>query len=131
MPEFRGVSHVALTVTDVQRSSRFYADVLGLTEIGAHDSEEHSVRRLQHPETGLVIGLHRWGGGDRRRFDEFRVGLDHLSFAVKDRRTLEHWQDVLAERGVTYSPIADVSYGSVLVFRDPDNIQLELFVNPG
>jgi glyoxylase I family protein len=32
-----------------------------------------------------------------------------------------------AEKPLTQSPIADESYASVLVFRDPDNIQLELF----
>jgi hypothetical protein len=31
---------------------------------------------------------------------------------------------------LTQSPIADEPYGSVLVFRDPDNIQLELFSPP-
>ena len=50
---------------------------------------------------------------------------------------LEAWQDHLEVNGVvrsdtadkplTQSPIADEVYGSVLVFRDPDNIQLELF----
>ena len=33
-----------------------------------------------------------------------------------------------ADRPLTQAPIADEAYGSVLVLRDPDNIQLELFV---
>jgi hypothetical protein len=35
-----------------------------------------------------------------------------------------------ADKPLTQSPIADEPYGSVLVFRDPDNIQLELFAPP-
>jgi hypothetical protein len=35
-----------------------------------------------------------------------------------------------ADKPLTQSPIADESYGSVLVFRDPDNIQLELVCLP-
>ena len=35
-----------------------------------------------------------------------------------------------ADRPLTPSPIADQPYGSVLLFRDPDNIQLELFAPP-
>ena len=31
----------------------------------------------------------------------------------------------------TQSPISDEPYGSVLVFPDPDNIQLEFFCPPG
>jgi glyoxylase I family protein len=32
-----------------------------------------------------------------------------------------------ADKPLTQSPIADEPYASVLVFRDQDNIQLELF----
>ena len=34
------------------------------------------------------------------------------------------WSRVL---GVTHSPITDREYGSVLTFKDPDGIQLEMF----
>ena len=37
----------------------------------------------------------------------------------------------VADKPLTQSPIADEAYGSVIVFRDPDNIQLELFCPPG
>lgn len=59
-----------------------------------------------------------------------RTGLDHVGLAVASRAELEGWQRHLAELGVSHSPIADRPYGSVLVFRDPDNIQLELFAPP-
>ena len=32
---------------------------------------------------------------------------------------------------IVHSPIAERDYGWVLVFRDPDNIQLELYAPPG
>src|SRR4051795_11308045 len=95
MPELRGVNHVALTVIDVVRSAQFYTKLLGMTEVGSHDNESHSMRLLLHPQSGLRIALPRWSDGDGRRFDEFRVGLDHLSFAVPDRATLELWEHVL------------------------------------
>ena len=65
------------------------------------------------------------------------TGLDHAGFLVQSRVDVEARQGHLEAHGViradvadkpmTQSPIADESYGSVLVFRDPDNIQLELF----
>ena len=68
------------------------------------------------------------------------TGLDHVGFAVPTRADLEAWQQHLEANGVvrkdaaatalTQSPIADEPYGSVLVFRDPDNVQLELFCPP-
>jgi len=63
----------------------------------------------------------------RERFAEARTGLDHFGLAVPTRADLEAWQAHLQQLGVQHSPIADRPYGSVLVFRDPDNIQLELF----
>jgi catechol 2,3-dioxygenase-like lactoylglutathione lyase family enzyme len=60
-------------------------------------------------------------------------GLDHLSFAVPDRGALERWCERLEELGVDHSPVAEaesIADAAVVVFRDPDNIQLELFVDP-
>jgi catechol-2,3-dioxygenase len=85
----------------------------------------------------LVLVLHRHADNQGEPFKETRTGLDHLGLAVPRRADLEAWQTHLeglgvartaaADRPCTQSPIADRPYGSVLVFRDPDNIQLELF----
>ena len=43
------------------------------------------------------------------------------------------WQAHLAHHGVRYTPVTpanSIRGGAVLVFRDPDNIQLELFFDP-
>ena len=59
------------------------------------------------------------------------MGLDHISFQVPDRSALEEWAKRLDELDVAHSPITEAPYGTVLVFRDPDNIQLEFFALPG
>jgi glyoxylase I family protein len=61
-------------------------------------------------------------------FDERRVGLDRFAFAVGARDDLERWVRHLDEKGVEHSGIADAHFGPTLVLRDPDNVQLELFV---
>ena len=63
-------------------------------------------------------------------FDERRVGLDHLAFQITDADELQHWVIHLDELGVPHSGIVDTGYGSTVVFRDPDNFQLELYVHP-
>jgi hypothetical protein len=45
---------------------------------------------------------------------------------VKSWSAVEHLDDC----GVVHSGIIDATWGATLVFRDPDNIQLELFVDP-
>ena len=62
------------------------------------------------------------------RFDEDRVGLDHLSFSVESRAVLNEAIRTLDERGIPHGDVRELtSFGiCVLPFRDPDNIQLEL-----
>ncbi|MGE5761936.1 MAG: hypothetical protein ACM37V_16415, partial [Gemmatimonadota bacterium] len=44
---------------------------------------------------------------------------------------LDRWAERLDELHGEHSPVVDVSHGGVLVFRDPDNIQLEfIFIPP-
>ncbi len=89
----------------------------------------------------LMIVLHHHDANDGGLFGEAATGLDHAGFLVGSRAELEAWQAHLEDNGVvrcetadkpsTQSPIADENYGSVLVFRDLDNIQLEIFSPPG
>jgi glyoxylase I family protein len=63
------------------------------------------------------------------RFYTEVLGLDHLSFAVASRAQLDEAVRVLDRRGVAHSEIRDLgeAFGiCILVFRDPDNVQLEL-----
>lgn len=60
------------------------------------------------------------------RFDEDRVGLDHLSFVVASRAELDEAAALLDEQGVPHAGVKDIGSGYILEFRDPDNIALEL-----
>lgn len=121
------VHHVRLTVTDVARSRAFYTEVLGFQ----HVMDLPAGVFLSNGAVGLGIGPSpdpaRAPSGDR--FDEARVGLDHLSFGVASRDELERARQMLDERGVPHGEITDLgdAFGMyILAFRDPDNIQLEL-----
>jgi glyoxylase I family protein len=132
MPEFTGVSHVELTVRDADRSAIWYEQTLGLQRLGTnpeHDAPGVSarLRHVMHMATGLTFGLIQHDPGEDGEFSEFRVGLDHLALAVASRAELEKWVEHLEGCGVPHSAISDMPYASVVVFRDPDNIQLELF----
>jgi catechol 2,3-dioxygenase-like lactoylglutathione lyase family enzyme len=122
-----GVHHFRLTVTDVDRAVAFYTGVLGFKKLMDLDPGVF----LSNGSVGLGIGpfpdLARALPGDR--FSENRVGLDHMSFAVPSRKVLEDAVRVLDARGVPHSEVRDLgeTFGiAILIFRDPDNIQLEL-----
>jgi len=62
------------------------------------------------------------------------TGVSHIDLTVADLERskafyaeLEAWRDRLAERGIEHSPIVNGDLWDVLVFRDPEGIQLELF----
>jgi hypothetical protein len=62
------------------------------------------------------------------KFDENRVGLDHVSFNVSNREILNEALRIFDECNVPHGEIKDLAdLGMyVLAFRDPDNIQLEM-----
>jgi len=123
----QGVHHFRLTVGNVNRAVAFYTEVLGFKKL----MDLNPGAFLSNGSVGLGIGPHpfpdRAAKGDR--FDENRVGLDHLSFAVPSHAALEEAVRVLDKHGVPHSEIRDLgdAFGiCILIFRDPDNVQLEL-----
>lgn len=126
-PEFTGISHLDLSVSDVDASATWYERVLGLAKVRRVEFPSRTMVVLLAREAGLVIGLNAHAERPDGQFDERRVGLDHVGFAVRRREDLDTWQTHLAELGVEHSPVADGDSGSALVFRDPDNIQLEIW----
>lgn len=126
-------SHVRLTVTDIARSRAFYESVFGWPvayELPA-DADEATRERLAFLFGGVLYLVGNQLLGLRPvatdRFDEDRVGLDHLSFAVASRNDLDAAAATLDELGIAHEQIKDIGEAHILEFRDPDHIALELF----
>jgi glyoxylase I family protein len=128
MPTITNIHHVAFTVTDVQRSAAWYRDLLGMVEVLAGDDDTVCYRVLAHPASGVVIGLRQYASGANDAFDELRTGLDHLAFGVTSAEELDAWQSELAARDIPFTPAAETPIGTVVVFRDPDGVQLEFWL---
>ena len=106
-------------------------NLLGMQVVLEGDDDVVRFRLLAHPESGWMLGVRQYHQHPDGPFDEFRTGLDHFAFGVSSRDDLDAWEQRLREAGVVFSPIAETPHGSVIVFRDPDNIQLEFFLPPG
>jgi glyoxylase I family protein len=131
MAKITGGHHVGFTVQDADASAKWYADLLGMQEVMRGDDDTVHFRVLAHPESGWVLGVREYPGHADGGFDEFRTGLDHFAFGVETRAELEAWERRLSDAGVPFTPIADTPIGSVIVFRDPNNIQLEFYLPGG
>lgn len=130
MLEFPTITHVALTVSDLNRSVPWYEtlfDAKALIDEGTGPFRH--VVWLVGGQT--LVGLHAFAVlEDSSTFNERRIGLDHLSFQWVNRGELTQWQDRLGELGIVHGGVVDAGYGSGLSFRDPDNIALEFFAPP-
>jgi len=128
MSTFPGYTHVALTVRDLSVSAPWYEALFGAEPVLDEDTEPDFHHTVYLLEGGMLFGLHQHGSpAPQGTFSEYRVGLDHVSFGVKDRAELEKWAARLDEMGIEHGQIKDAPYGSGLSFRDPDGIALELF----
>lgn len=122
------VHHLTLTVTDLARAIEFYT-----TNLGFQKAMDLSPTRVLLANGKAILALTEAPDPARvipnDRFDENRVGLDHVSLNVNNHNKLEEAVRHFDEQGISHGEIKDLGPGLgvyVLAFRDPDNIQLEL-----
>jgi len=132
--ELVGIHHLTVNVRDLERSQQWYVDVLGF--VALRTVEQPAFRRviLSHPVGGFILGLNQPAAPTGNEpFDErHTAGLDHFALQVPDQTALDGWITRLDELGVQHSEVHSAGFpGTFLItLRDPDNIQIELFVLP-
>lgn len=131
MASISGVHHVALSVTDLDRSSDWYADLLGMIVAFEAEDDDFKLRVLADPESGTVLGLRQHLNGTPDTADEGRTGMDHFAFGVTSIEELNGWEAELTSRNIEFTSAVEMPIGTVVVFRDPDNIQLEFWLPAG
>ena len=123
----RGLHHTALISSDVERTVRFYQDVLGfpLTEIVENRDYAGSSHFFFDIGHGNLLAFFDLPGLDLGEYAEVLGGLHHLAISVDPDR----WDALrarLTEAGVDH----EVESGTSIYFRDPDGARLELIADP-
>ena len=130
-PHLVGVSHLGISIADLDRSLRFYCDVLGAAVVRAPysgDSPSFSGRMavVALGPHGLDLFEHAANSGEQ--FEPARTGLDHIGLTAESNEELQAWASWLDAGDVRRSPIREVeNVGAMFDFVDPDGIQLEFF----
>lgn len=117
----RGIHHVKLTVSDLGRSKDFYAALPGFKIVAEY--QDFVMFGVGDANIGLTThkGKRTTGG-----FDETAVGLDHLAIGLAGEHDLDEVVTFLDKQNIAHSEVKRLSNGvKIVVFRDPDNIQLE------
>ncbi|MBC8097437.1 MAG: VOC family protein [Akkermansiaceae bacterium] len=115
--------HTRYRVDDLERTVRFYQDVLGLTEIRRHQSPRGSeLVFLKAPESEAQIEITHFPASGPV---QVQADLTHLAFEVE---SLEAFGEHLAKLGLKYSDGPTTSStGTVFAFIDaPEGYEIEL-----
>jgi catechol 2,3-dioxygenase-like lactoylglutathione lyase family enzyme len=123
----RGVHHVALLCADVERTVRFYQEVLEfpLTEIFENRDYKGSSHFFFDVGNGNLLAFFDLPGLDLGAYAEVLGGLHHIAISVEPER----WRRLRANLETAGVPYQEES-GSSVYFRDPDGARLELIHDP-
>jgi catechol 2,3-dioxygenase-like lactoylglutathione lyase family enzyme len=123
----RGLHHTALISSDVERTIRFYQDVLGfpLTELIENRDYAGSSHFFFDLGNGNLLAFFDFPGLEVGAYAEVLGGLHHLAISVDpvEWQALVHRLDAA---GVPHEIHSEVS----VYFRDPDGARIELIADP-
>lgn len=132
MPSLTSVLETSLYVDDLDRASRFYEEIFGLTRIQGDD-------RLRAYSVGdrSVLLLFKRGASNRvTELPEGKLGAHdgsgplHVAFSIS-AEDLPAWEKLLVARGIAIETrVRWPRGGTSIYFRDPDNHSVEL-ATPG
>ena len=117
------LNHVAITVSDLEKSAEFYQNVLGLKLL--------EIR----PEKSAMLGDGHVGLLGMLLSPNVLVsGIDHFGFTFLDSEFFRDYtqkiKSELSARGITYEEKAHHDKSRSLFFRDPNGYKLQLVYLP-
>ena len=130
------IDHLDLVVTDLERSLRFYTELLrplGYTRTAEIEGEQgERVVYVGRPNGSGSVSVREAKG--RREYDRYDVGIHHIAFSATSREQVDERAEWIRSNGGTiesgpeehdYTP----GYYAVF-FYDPDGIKLEIVHRP-
>jgi catechol 2,3-dioxygenase-like lactoylglutathione lyase family enzyme len=123
----RGLHHAAVMCADVERTIRFYQDVLEfpLTDIFENRDYKGSNHFFFDIGNGNLLAFFDFPGLDLGPYAEVLGGLHHIAISVEPAKW-ERLKAKLDDAGVPY----EMESGTSIYFRDPDGTRMELIADP-
>ena len=121
----RKLGHVVFRVSDVERSTRFWTEIMGFT---ISDRNERGMVFLRHGSDHHSVALAAADSGEGLPSRE-RIGFDHLALEVGSVAELFEIRDFLRANNVRiiYEGRRGAGSNPGIEFLDPDGYQLEVY----
>ena len=118
------LGHIVLRVRDLERSTRFYTEVLGLRKTGEVPGVMAFFSAQSNPDSH-DLALMRLGP-DAPDADSRRVGLYHFAYQVESEEALAEAYKTLREAGVPIVGTGDHGVSKGIYLLDQDGIEIEI-----
>lgn len=135
---YQGINHLALVTNDMEKTTRFYRDVLGMPVVGTISiPSEKGGQSIRHYffsiGPGSCVAFFEWPDVDmppRKDSGEPANGrqFDHVSINLDSEQALIDLQQRARAAGVSASDVIDHGIIHSIYFEDPNGISLEFSV---
>lgn len=118
--------HIALEVSDAERSAEFYCNLLGFTRGNRHDFPDRGRVIIFVSLGGVSVELLQGSEPDAHVAQPKMIGFKHLCFKTDD---IDAEIERLRQAGVTITtePFDTEINSRIAFFEDPDGLPLELW----
>ncbi|HTN70947.1 MAG TPA: VOC family protein [Methylomirabilota bacterium] len=125
--KIRRTGHLVLSVKDLQRSKRFFTEVMGFKISGESDNgmiffspdfnDNHHMLAIRQAKQGAEMP------------DKTRVGMDHVAYELGSFAELQDAYRIFKDKGVTIHHTVFHGVTKSIYFLDPDGNMLEVYCN--
>jgi catechol 2,3-dioxygenase len=116
------LGHANIRVRDVERSLKFYTEVLGL-EVTHRRGNQVFLSAREHSHELAIRGM----GPDAPGPDSSRVGTNHFAWEMASFEDLQAMVHHLKAKGVEILRVRDNTFSVGVYFNDPDGNGIEVY----
>jgi catechol 2,3-dioxygenase len=123
MPAGTVIGHVHLHVSDLNKSSNFYSEILGLHHTCSYPGANFFAADSYHHH----IAINSWLGNDVAKADQRQPGLHHFSLNLKSKENSEellHHMESMKIHGIRDN--SNKTNKESFFILDPDNIKIQI-----
>jgi len=134
MIKFNGVNHLAMATGDMDKTIRFWRDLLGMRLVAGLGRRGYRHYFFEISETDL-IAFFEWDGVEPVKHKEHGRPasgpfiFDHVSFGVETADDLWNLKDKLEAAGFDVSEVVDHGFIHSIYAHDPNGIPIEFSCN--